>query len=521
MNSGASFLTHGGGTKSCLWVPHSGLDLGGAGCTARGRAGEFRRESSAPVARLAWCGSRGGLTAAISVTLTLARRLHRGRFVKRRRRLHVTSTEGKSGRRVGGSGLQGGKGSLEVNGLDSTGGLEAVRTLEADSSASQWIAVQPAADSSLEVDGDLEATSALQADNREVSSGAGSFLNSTTASLLLVVLAALYGGNVPLLKLVENEAPLDVTAPEVLTLRFITACVLVLPWILANLKKSAAVLLPGLELGFWLWLGYTLQILGLEKTSASTAAISTAVVGVTVQALEVLVDKQPLRPVVMASSVGVIGGLALFTTAPGAAAVSQVSQPLLINRVLGFLRTLAPQPKPLPHELLLANVPGEALALLGAAIFGVHVWRCNRIINAAQREGKEIELELATVQVVVTTLLCFGLSTLDSPYPLGEQLLAVERLRTETWLQIAACGVLCTGLPSLLELFAFKVVDPAIASLIYCTIPLWGTLLGVVFLKDALGPQSMAGGLLIFLAALAPSITDMMSGKAREDEAAD
>jgi len=334
------------------------------------------------------------------------------------------------------------------------------------------------------------------------------------------VLAVLYGGNVPLLKTIETETPLDVTAPEVLTLRFFTAWLLVIPWMLANPNKVKAVVLPGTELAFWLWSGYTFQILGLEKTSATTAAITTALVGVTVQALEVLVDGKPLRPVVAASSAGVLGGLWLFATAPGG-----VKNPVssLVDRVLGLFPFLQPQALPLPHEAVLGSVPGEVLAVLGAALFGTHVWRCNAILagskDVEESVGEDFELALAVVQVFVVTLLCFGFSVLDSPYSLERQLHTIERLDLRVWLQIMACGVVCTGLPSVLELFAFKVVPPAVASLIYCTIPLWGTVLGVIFLHDALGPQSIAGGAVILASALGPSIVDLLAPPTESKEA--
>lgn len=338
------------------------------------------------------------------------------------------------------------------------------------------------------------------------------FLNGTSAAVLLFILAVLYGGNVPLLKAIETDAPLDITGPQVLTLRFIAVCTLVIPWMLANSQKVGAVIVPATELSLWLWSGYTFQILGLEKTSATIAAITTALVGVTVQALEVAVDGQPLRPAVAASSVGVFAGLWIFATAPGGA-----ENPVgtLVNRVLGLFSSLMQQSKPLPHEAVLGGVPGEVLAVLGAALFGVHVWRCNRIVAGSEgQEGPakgDFELSLAAVQIFVVTLLCFVFSTLDNPYSLDRQLNAVARLSPGVQLQVAACGILCTGLPSVLELYAFKVVPPAVASLIYSTIPLWGTVLGVIFLKDALGPQSIAGGAVILASALGPSLSDIFA----------
>lgn len=279
-------------------------------------------------------------------------------------------------------------------------------------------------------------------------------------------------------------------------------------------------LAPAAELAVWLWIGYTLQILGLEKSSATTTSIATALTGPIVQVLELVIDRKPLSPLVAGCSVGTTLGIALFVTAPGSG-VSGLDSPLkpLVERMLNFFPLLAPSPK-LPHEVLLAGVPGEALALLGAVIFAVHVWRCNRIVAEGDRTGRlssdDFALALAAAQCIVTTLICMGLSFVDSPYPLGEQVAVLKRLGTEEWVRIAACGVLCTGLPSVLELFAFKVVDPAVTSLIYCTIPLWGTSLGVIFLHDSFGVQSIVAGLLILVCSLAPSAIDIFRAKQAE-----
>jgi len=347
-----------------------------------------------------------------------------------------------------------------------------------------------------------------------------SWLNEITAPLLLLVLAVLYGANVPLLKEVETEAPLDLTAPEVLLLRFVTASTLTLPWLVFNFRKAVTVWRPALELSFWLCGGYALQLIGLEKTSASVAAITTALVGVTVQTLQVVIGGRPVKPLVVASSLGTIAGLLVFVSAPGTTQAGAINSGSLVDKVLNVFDVLASPPRPLPHEALLQSVPGEALAVMGAIFFGVHVWRCNGILEAAESEhssaDKDYELALAIVQCTVTTLFCLLLSMVDSPYSLQEQLAIAERLSPTVWLQIAACGVLCTGLPSVLELFAFKVVTPEVSSLIYCTIPLWGAVLGVVFLHDGFGPQSLFGGAIILLSSLMPSIVGVV---AEEDKA--
>lgn len=345
----------------------------------------------------------------------------------------------------------------------------------------------------------------------------GQFLTSTTAPILLLVLAVLYGGNVPLLKTIETSTPLDLTAPEVLYLRFLLASLTVLPWAAANSDKALAVWRPAGELAVWLFLGYTLQILALDKTSVSTCSVAAASTGVIVQALEFAFDKKPISPTVAFFALGTIAGIALFVTAPSG---EEGILKFLADR-LNIFNLLAPVPK-MPHEALLAGAPGEALALAGAGFFALHVWRCNRIISDGDSSGKvdesEFELAIAAAQSLLATLLCAAFSFLDSPYPLSQQLDVLNRLDSGIWLQIFACGAICTGAPAILELYAFKVVDPALSSLIYCTIPLWGTVLGVIFLKEAISLQAIVGGIIILVCSLTPSILEIMGNKDENKE---
>mmetsp|Transcript_57382 Transcript_57382/g.136390 ORF Transcript_57382/g.136390 Transcript_57382/m.136390 type:complete len:514 (+) Transcript_57382:85-1626(+) len=334
-------------------------------------------------------------------------------------------------------------------------------------------------------------------------------LNAQTGAVLLFVLAVLYGANVPLLKVIETETQrifgAGVPGPEVLALRFVTTCGVCLPWFIFNFDKAKEALKPGFELALWLWLGYTGQILALGKTTAAITAISTSLVGVTVQGLEVLVEKQPVRPIIAFSSIGVMLGLYLFAGEPAALATGK-KEPLFQT----FWQWLYAPPEH-THEVFLRGVPGEVMAIMGAIFFGVHVWRCNHVVTKADSKSAdgEFEVALAIVQLFATTLLCLMFSWWDSPLSTLEQVNSIEKLGFDHWMRIAACGIVCTGVPSVLELFAFKVVPPAMAALIYCTIPLWGAGLGVVCLHEPFGFQSVVGALLILFCSLAPNVAGL------------
>ncbi|CAK9087726.1 unnamed protein product [Durusdinium trenchii] len=189
------------------------------------------------------------------------------------------------------------------------------------------------------------------------------FLDQTkaTAPLVLLFMAILYGGNVPLLKTVELGAPLQLTGPELLALRFLTSTVRDMTRRAACKAEEGedgvrAVLIPSVELAIWLfagsgvtsastsdveamccksWCGLACLVdglpkhrsetrceskelvdEGLEKTSASTCAVASALTGPFVQILELLVDGKQIAPFVALCSAGTFSGIALFVTAP-------------------------------------------------------------------------------------------------------------------------------------------------------------------------------------------------------------
>ena len=157
-------------------------------------------------------------------------------------------------------------------------------------------------------------------------------------------------------------------------------------------------------------------------------------------------------------------------TAPGGPYEQEPWRPL-VDRNLNFFPILAPQK--MPHAVVLEEVPGEVIALLAAFFFAGHVWRSNKIVvQAVKRDVRgplsqdEYCLALAALQCLWVMLLCIVSSLIDAPptLSLAEQVADLKSLNFAMWMQIAACGMLCTGVPAVMELFAFKVVDPAIAS---------------------------------------------------------
>lgn len=399
-----------------------------------------------------------------------------------------------------------------------------------------------------------DAQGAPPAPSAGAADGQSSMLNS--ASALLVLLAALYGGNNSLLKSVEGDAPIELTMVLLLALRFSGATAFMFPFVVSKGRALLAAAPAAIELGVWLFLGYSLQMLGLEKLSVATCSILFALCGIFVQLLELVFDGTPLSWTMMLSSLGALGGLAIFVNAPavpvptppgvvednpltGLLSNWDLQAKALVEKIFpGILESFSTT-KQLPHQKLLEHVPGEALVLAGTFFFAVHCWRCAALVAEQQKSvapaapaeagGKAAEAEpgqaddyalaVSAGQCFVAAVLAFGLSALDSPFSVQEQVVALRGLGQDVWLRILACGMLCTGLPHVLELWALRYVPPAQAALIYCTIPLWGAGFGIVLLGEMLSDEALAGGAVIMLCSLVPSLLNTLAESGDEGAA--
>lgn len=143
------------------------------------------------------------------------------------------------------------------------------------------------------------------------------------ADLMLLVVTVCWGVSFPAIK----SAAADVSPALFVALRFVAAGLIMLaawPWFLrlvpaadraagrARLRHPAAVRW-GVELGVWIALGYTTQTIGLQTTSANNSAFITALSVILVPVFLFLGRGVRPRPVVAASVVLALAGLALLT----------------------------------------------------------------------------------------------------------------------------------------------------------------------------------------------------------------
>ncbi|WP_234554460.1 DMT family transporter [Thermus caliditerrae] len=236
-------------------------------------------------------------------------------------------------------------------------------------------------------------------------------------------------------------------APSLLVLlRFFLASLFFLPW---TFRLPKGVWGPGLELAFWLLLGYASQAVGLMYTSASRSAFITALNVVFVPLLLSVAGRR-LGPVWLAAFLAFLG--------------------------VGLLSYDSRQP-PL-------NV-GDLWTLLTALTYALYIVRLE--VHAKVFPS----LPLTAVQV-------FGTALLALPWALWEGVF----LEGVPWGAVLYLGVAATALTTWLQTWGQKYVPAPQAAILYTLEPVWATLFAFLVLGERLGITGFLGAVLVVLATL-------------------
>ncbi|WP_022799045.1 DMT family transporter [Thermus islandicus] len=226
--------------------------------------------------------------------------------------------------------------------------------------------------------------------------------------------------------------------------RFLVASAFFLP-LLLRLPPGAWG--PGLELAFWLFLGYATQAVGLEHTSASRSAFITA--------LNVV-----LVPLLLSLAGRWVGGVWLSA--------------LLALLGVAFL-SYDPRQPPLNA--------GDLWTLLTALTYALYIVRLEVHAKAVP------SLPLTAIQVLGTAL--FAL-----PWALAQGV----RLEGVPWGAVLYLGVAATALTTWLQTWGQGHVPAPQAAILYTLEPVWATLFAFLVLGERLGPSGLLGAALVLLA---------------------
>lgn len=275
--------------------------------------------------------------------------------------------------------------------------------------------------------------------------------------LTLLAVTVLWGTTFAVIKgAVREVAPLHLTLA-----RFALAALVLAPW----LTRSPGAWAAGLELGFWLFLGYITQAVGLQHTTAGRSAFITAVSVVLVPVLAAAAGRHVPRRVHGAAAIALLGvGLLSWDG----------SRPNV-----GDAWTLATAAT---YAVYVVRLEAHALAIDTHRLTAVQLWSV--ALFAALTAGADAWLAGATMRVAD------GTSGIADMIPAG------------AWSAVVYLGLVATALTTWLQAHGQRRVGAAESALIYTTEPLWAAGFAWLQLGESLGALGVAGALLIVGATL-------------------
>ncbi|GGN06114.1 transporter [Thermus composti] len=229
-------------------------------------------------------------------------------------------------------------------------------------------------------------------------------------------------------------------------LRFLVATLFFLPW-LSRLPRGA--LGPGMELAFWLFLGYASQTLGLAHTSASRSAFITALSVILVPLLLRLAGRK-VGPAFLAAFLA-LAGVGLLSYDP-------YQPPFNVGDLWTFLTALA-------YALYIVRLEVHAKAFPS--------------------------LPLTAVQVLGTALLAL-------PWAWAEGM----DLGRVDWGAVLYLGVVTTALTTWLQTWGQRYVPAPQAAILYTLEPVWATFFAYLVLGERLSPSGLLGAFLVVFSTL-------------------
>lgn len=247
----------------------------------------------------------------------------------------------------------------------------------------------------------------------------------------------------------------------------------------------------GAELGSWLFLGSSLQLLGLQSTSSVKAAVLVQTTTVLVPLLESVSQRKLLpAPVYLSCAVAALGVLVLSGTAVS------LSEP--------------------------AFEKGDLLVLAAALFYSVHVLRlgalasdCDPVELALTKSCCELFFSLVAIWISVAAGSARDYTAFIAALSLGGGSELGPLLGALLWNGVAATALTTwaqsEGQVSFTVLRPHsrrqKRVPPSQANLVYSSQPLWSTLFAVLFLHETLDTRTSVGCAILMVAVFAGSLS--------------
>lgn len=285
----------------------------------------------------------------------------------------------------------------------------------------------------------------------------------TKAELYLLACTIIWGGT-----FVAVKAGLDDASPLLfLTVRFVVATVLFLPFVYRSLKNaSREAVTAGVILGGLLALGFVFQTVGLQYTSASKSGFITGLLVVFTPLFQVLIERKAPRPGTVVGVVCVVIGLFLLTTPEGSS----------------------------------FNI-GDTLTLLCAAVFGLYIVYLDVFTQ-------RYNVWLLTLLQFVTTLLVVGLGALffETPRIAWTQNLLIS---------LGYLAILATIVTLSVQTRYQKDSTPARAAIIFSLEPVIAAGFAYLFRNENIGWLGVLGGGFIVSGLMLSELSDVFLARRR------
>ncbi|XP_077241074.1 uncharacterized protein LOC143881707 [Tasmannia lanceolata] len=299
--------------------------------------------------------------------------------------------------------------------------------------------------------------------------------------ILLNVLTVIYASNIPVVKEVE-----DIVDPALFTVvRFTVAAIPFLPFVI-KARGDSKTCSAGIELGFWVSLGYLFQALGLLTSDAGRASFISSFTVIVV----------PLIDGMFGARVPALTWFGALISLAGVALLESSGSPPSV---------------------------GDVLNILSAVFFGIHMLRTEHISRST---NKEKYLALLGYQVCVIALLSAIWYLFWGGYGGVHELTSSswawatiwDWMVSFPWIPAMYTGIFSTGLCLWIEIGAMRDVSATETAIIYGLEPVWGAAFAWFLLDERWGTDGWIGAALVLGGSLTVQIFGSSPEKSRNDK---
>jgi drug/metabolite transporter (DMT)-like permease len=272
--------------------------------------------------------------------------------------------------------------------------------------------------------------------------------SKTKAIILLILITMIWGGTFSLIKVVLNH-----TTPMFLIFyRFFFAAIASIPFIIPGIKKlKLKSILKLLLLGFFLWIAYIAQTVGLKYTTPSNSAFITGLYVVFTPIFALFLTKEKMTKTMFIAVIFAVMGIFLLAG--------------LSLKEFSF------------------NI-GDLITVISAIAFALQI-----VLTSMFVKKEDIKL-IASIQIYTVLLL-------SAPF-----LSSTKQFNLPVWitLSIVFLGTVASFLAILAQTYSLKFIDPDRASILFTLEPIFAALFSLLFLGELLSLQEILGSMFVLLA---------------------